>query len=509
MREGGLTTDASLRPRVSVLLGPGATFQGTADGAARALRGGGERRGVRRSDTGRAGAGDRGLQPASPPRRDVGRAPRRTAPAAAGRDRRRQRRLDRQRRQRPHVGRLVRRRLARAAHARAGRARRSPTRSSSCRRRRRPCSPPTPTRRRSGRSSPPACSAIRSRTCSSSSRRCAGSARARRRRRSRCWRTWSATRRRCWPPRAPAARCCAASTPCSRVRRPTVDPARVARARALLDAALFAGAPGQRARVPFSELPETPAQLASRGPLGAAGADRDPPGGYHRLVLGRDVGVGRIATETILGVDYRGPAYAGRLPPAPFVAADAALLPTDAQSTARLEIVVGIAANEGNLDAIRLRDAGVISSGIHQWSAHQPEELPSLLFRFKSAGRRRVGPLLRRVRARRPARSRPRPCRAVRAPERRGGRDPRADGVRRDPGFLRRHGRRRRDGVVRHRLGGALPACGARLGGLPALPDPRGDRPLRPHQATGRQHRGRGTLPSRSSSSSPPSRASR
>src|SRR4051812_37388155 len=29
--EGGLTTDAALRPRVSVLLGPGATFQGIAD----------------------------------------------------------------------------------------------------------------------------------------------------------------------------------------------------------------------------------------------------------------------------------------------------------------------------------------------------------------------------------------------------------------------------------------------------------------------------------------------
>jgi hypothetical protein len=37
--------------------------------------------------------------------------------------------------------------------------------------------------------------------------------------------------------------------------------------------------------------------------------------------------------------------YAGRLPP---TAADVALLPTDAQSRAWLEIVVGIAANEGN-----------------------------------------------------------------------------------------------------------------------------------------------------------------
>ena len=168
--------------------------------AARALRGGGERRGVRRSDARRAGAGDRGLQPASPPRRDVGRAPRRTALAVARRDRRRQWCLDRQRRQRPRVGRLVRRRLARAPHARAGPSRR-----------------PRPARRAAAGGADPArrplrrvvarggarrraCCAIRSRTCSLSSQRCAGSARARRRRRSRCWRTWSATRRLCWPP---------------------------------------------------------------------------------------------------------------------------------------------------------------------------------------------------------------------------------------------------------------------------------------------------------------------
>ena len=56
MREGGLTTDASLRPRVSVLLGPGATFQGTADGllglyAAAAVPGG---RPLRRATSSRA-----------------------------------------------------------------------------------------------------------------------------------------------------------------------------------------------------------------------------------------------------------------------------------------------------------------------------------------------------------------------------------------------------------------------------------------------------------------------
>src|SRR5262249_32731909 len=85
----------------------------------------------------------------------------------------------------------------------------------------------------------------------------------------------------------------------------------------------------------------------------------------------------------ISGVTYRGPAYAGRLLPGPFATADAARLPTDASSAARLAIVSGIAPNEGNLDAIRMRDAGVLSSGIHQWSAHSAPELPSLLSRFK------------------------------------------------------------------------------------------------------------------------------
>ena len=288
-----------------------------------------------------------------------------------------------------------------------------------------------------------------------------------------------------------------------------LDPARVARARALLDAALFTGAPGQRTRVAFSELPETPAQLAGRGPLGAAGADRDPPGGYHRLVLGRDVGVGQIATETILGVDYRGPAYAGRLPPAPFVAADAALLPTDAQSTARLEIVVGIAANEGNLDAIRpTRPRGDLER-------HPPVVGPRAggaavaALPLQDAGRRRVGPLLRRVRARRRARSGSRPCRAVRAPERRRGRDPHADGVRRDPGFLRRHRWRRRDGVVRHRLGAR--ASGWRRS--PRRPTGAARSSRRSAASTASSDRSAASrsraLPSRSSSSSPPSRALR
>ena len=100
-------------------------------------------------------------------------------------------------------------------------------------------------------------------------------------------------------------------------------------------------------------------------------------------MLGRDVCVGRVKEETIGGVTYRGPAYAGRLEPGPFALADAARLPTDPRSVARLAIVTGIAPNEGNLDAIRMRDAGILSSGIHQWSAHSAPELPALLSRLK------------------------------------------------------------------------------------------------------------------------------
>jgi hypothetical protein len=48
-----------------------------------------------------------------------------------------------------------------------------------------------------------------------------------------------------------------------------------------------------------------------------------------------------------------------------------------------LDVVVAIAPNEGFLDAIRMQDAGILSTGIHQWSAHADLELPSLLHCFK------------------------------------------------------------------------------------------------------------------------------
>ena len=156
------------------------------------------------------------------------------------------------------LGGSVRRRLARAPHA-APRQLGSPIRCVGLPQRRRPCDRRhIPTRRRLGRSCRRACSAIRSRTCSWSSRRCAGSARA-------PDGGALAAGRHGRPPGGAAGRherrqrdAAPPRRSCSRAagghRRPRGWLTRVA----LLDAALFAGAPGQRPGVAFTELPETP-----------------------------------------------------------------------------------------------------------------------------------------------------------------------------------------------------------------------------------------------------------
>lgn len=61
----------------------------------------------------------------------------------------------------------------------------------------------------------------------------------------------------------------------------------LARAEAMLEEALRPGGVQADAR----ELPETPRQLADRGPIPGVirAAPQDPPGGLHRMVLGRDV----------------------------------------------------------------------------------------------------------------------------------------------------------------------------------------------------------------------------
>jgi len=138
--------------------------------------------------------------------------------------------------------------------------------------------------------------------------------------------------------------------------------------------------------VPARELPETPQQLAKRKGAVAAKADQpaEPPGGLHRIVLGRDVSVGAVGS---LIKGFLGAGSFGRLSPRTFIAANIGRLnPTnDAGLNARLEIVRAIAVNEGRLDAAQMQDSGIISVGLQQWTAPNELELPALLFRFRVA----------------------------------------------------------------------------------------------------------------------------
>ncbi|MCW8934388.1 MAG: hypothetical protein OQK98_06665 [Gammaproteobacteria bacterium] len=136
------------------------------------------------------------------------------------------------------------------------------------------------------------------------------------------------------------------------------------------------------------ELPETPQQLANRpGNLGWQRIEpTDPVVGRHRMVLGRDVLAGAVLNFNSGGNTYRGPAYGGRIPPAAFIRTHANLLnpAADARIAARLQIVQAIVVNEGFLDAVRLRDRAILSLGIQQSSAHVDIELPALLARYKN-----------------------------------------------------------------------------------------------------------------------------
>ena len=82
-------------------------------------------------------------------------------------------------------------------------------------------------------------------------------------------------------------------------------------------------------------------QRKSRGPLhNAIDSATDPTGGLHRLILGRDVAVGVIASNTIQGTTYTGPDYFGRVSPGPFATRDHANVNpgSDAKISARLAV---------------------------------------------------------------------------------------------------------------------------------------------------------------------------
>jgi hypothetical protein len=127
-----------------------------------------------------------------------------------------------------------------------------------------------------------------------------------------------------------------------------------------------------------------PAELAPK-----SRADEDPLG-MQAMVLGRQLCIGNTArTKQSDRSRWSGPSYAGRIDPDKF-AADPdnkkeilGESPSDAFKAA-YHIVLGIVENEGWLDAVRAADAGMISTGLQQWSAHSNRELPVLLARFKT-----------------------------------------------------------------------------------------------------------------------------
>ena len=139
-------------------------------------------------------------------------------------------------------------------------------------------------------------------------------------------------------------------------------------------------------RVVPDELPLPP--VAATAPLTAVNATDAPTqekaGGIRYMIHGRDLHLGQQTTENTK--TWYGPAYGGRLEPASFIEANEALigLTSDAER-ARLRVVRLISPKEGMLDASRSADAGLLSTGIQQWSAHVNEELTVLLARYKNA----------------------------------------------------------------------------------------------------------------------------
>jgi hypothetical protein len=132
------------------------------------------------------------------------------------------------------------------------------------------------------------------------------------------------------------------------------------------------------------DAPETAAQRASRKggcPSGVRAAD--PAGGIHRMVLGRDVLAGCMTHA--IDARFEGPDFAGRLA-FPDVSVDPRFAADRAnpQFLPRVAVVRAIAPNEGRLDGMNRADAAIVSAGIQQWGAHSDPELSGLLRRFKA-----------------------------------------------------------------------------------------------------------------------------
>ena len=169
----------------------------------------------------------------------------------------------------------------------------------------------------------------------------------------------------------------------------TEEQASLTRARTMLDTALYTGVAPARLAVPRRELSETAGQLTWRGRVDddALPVLAEPAGGRRRVVLGRELTIGGVESEQVDADWWNGAAYLGWLRADDVIAASRAEIDpgSDPVIGARLTVVERIARNEGEIDAVRMRDKGMISVGIHQWSAHSDNELRALLDRFKTA----------------------------------------------------------------------------------------------------------------------------
>jgi hypothetical protein len=173
-----------------------------------------------------------------------------------------------------------------------------------------------------------------------------------------------------------------------RVAPAGADAAAYAAARRLLDGSIWVGSGPGRTLALFSELPDTATGMAMRPGVTTPieGSADDPPGGLHRLVLGRDLAVGPLASRPAGGHAYVGPEFAGRLPVGPYLIADAAALepPGDARTEALLTVLGGARGIE-RFDAVSARGPGLLSAGLDRWSASDADALPTLLLAFKKA----------------------------------------------------------------------------------------------------------------------------
>jgi hypothetical protein len=159
--------------------------------------------------------------------------------------------------------------------------------------------------------------------------------------------------------------------------------ARLTAARTLVARALFKDAVNARNPFPHDEVPQNAELLAVQPGVARAVADAtvDPAGGLHRMVLGRDVAVGRIDAARVGAVTFKGPKLDGRLALDPFLKDDAAAL-TDPQVAGALALLALEPTRSSPFDAVKARDDKLLTVGLDNWSVTDPAGLPALLFKF-------------------------------------------------------------------------------------------------------------------------------